>query len=62
MTEAGANPKNVQGQMRYARIATAMDIHAQHAPDSQRRAVARTMEMAETRQAQLEQSPSRTIH
>ena len=62
MIEAGANPKDVQGQMRHARIATTMDIYAQHVPDSQRRAVTRTMQMVEMRQAQLEQSQSRTIN
>lgn len=62
MIEAGANPKDVQGQMRHARIATTMDIYAQHVPDSQRRAVARTMEMVETRQAQLQRCQSITIN
>lgn len=38
MVEAGANPKDVQGQMRHSRIAT-MDIYAQFVPESQRRAV-----------------------
>jgi integrase len=39
MVEAGANPKDVQGQMRHSRIATTMDIYAQFVPESQRRAV-----------------------
>jgi hypothetical protein len=38
MIEAGANPKDLQGQMRHARISTMMDIYAQYVPDSQRRA------------------------
>jgi hypothetical protein len=29
MIEAGANPKDVQGQMRHSRSATTMDIYAQ---------------------------------
>jgi len=38
MVEAGANPKDVQGQMRHSRISTTMDIYAQFVPESQRRA------------------------
>jgi integrase len=52
MIEAGANPKDGQGQMRHSRITTRMDIYAQHVPDSQRRAVARMMDMVESRRAQ----------
>jgi hypothetical protein len=48
--------------MRHTRIATTMDIYAQPVPESQRRAVTRTMEMVETRHAQMEQSQSRTIN
>ena len=48
MVEAGANPKDVQAQMRHSRIATTMDIYAQ-VPDSQRRAVAKMMDMMESR-------------
>jgi len=62
MIEAGANPKDVQGQMRHARIATTMDIYAQHVPESQRRAVARTMAMVKSRQSQLHQLQSATIN
>lgn len=62
MIEDGANPKDVQGQMRYTRIATTMDICAQHVPESHRRAVTRTMAMVETRQAQMAQSQSWTIN
>jgi integrase len=51
MVEAGANPKDLQGQMRHARPSTAMDIYAQHVPESQRRAVAKMMEMVESRTA-----------
>jgi len=49
MIEAGANPKDVQGQMRHSRITTTMEIYAQQIPESQRRAVARTMDMVESR-------------
>ena len=34
MVEAGANPKDVQGQMRHSRISTTMDIYAQFVPES----------------------------
>jgi integrase len=33
LTEAGAHPKDVQGQMRHSRITTTMDIYAQHVPE-----------------------------
>jgi len=36
MIEAGANPKDVQEQMRHSRISTTMDIYAQFVPESQR--------------------------
>jgi hypothetical protein len=49
MVEAGANPKDLQGQMRHARISTTMDIYAQDVPDSQRRAVAKMMAMVDER-------------
>lgn len=49
MIEAGANPKDVQGQMRHSRIGTTMDIYAQFVPESQRRAVAKMMEMVAQR-------------
>ena len=62
MVEAGANPKDVQGQMRHARISTTMDIYAQYVPDSQRRAIERTMAMVETRQAQLQQFESTRVN
>ena len=57
MIEAGANPKDVQGQMRHSRIATTMDVYAQHVPDSQRRAVAKMMDMVESRRL-----PSGTVN
>lgn len=59
MIEAGANPKDVQGQMRHSRIATTMDIYAQYVPESQRRAVAKMMDMVESRRTQICQ-PGRT--
>jgi ATP-dependent helicase/nuclease subunit A len=46
MIEAGANPKDVQGQMRHSRIQTTLDIYAQFVPDSQRRAIEQTSKMA----------------
>ena len=50
IVKAGANPKDLQGQMRHTRISTTMDIYAQHVPTSQRRAVTKTMEMVRSRQ------------
>jgi integrase len=52
MIEAGANPKDVQGQMRHSRISTTMDIYAQHVPESQCRALAKMMDMVESRRTQ----------
>src|ERR1700692_3050372 len=49
MIEAGANPKDVQGQMRHSRIQTTLDIYAQFVPESQRRAVEQTSKMASER-------------
>ena len=55
MVEAGANPKDVQGQMRHSRISTTMDIYAQFVPESARRAMDKTREMVERRQAAMQQ-------
>jgi integrase len=49
MIEAGANPKDVQGQMRHSRIQTTLDIYAQFVPESQRRAIERTGDMIRER-------------
>jgi integrase len=49
MIEAGANPKDVQGQMRHSRVQTTLDIYAQFVPESQRRASELTRQMAEDR-------------
>jgi hypothetical protein len=49
MVEAGANPKDVQGQMRHSRISTTMDICAQFVPESQRRALAKMSAMIASR-------------
>jgi integrase len=49
MIEAGANPKDVQGQMRHSRIQTTLDIYAQFVPESQRRALEKTSQMVTTR-------------
>ena len=38
MAQAGANPKDIQGQMRHSRISTTMDIYAQFVPEGQKRA------------------------
>ncbi|MFI5110069.1 MAG: hypothetical protein ACHP9S_10700 [Terriglobales bacterium] len=49
MIEAGANPKDVQGQMRHSRISTTMDIYAQFVPESQRRALGKMSQMVAAR-------------
>ena len=49
MIEAGANPKDVQGQMRHSRIQTTLDIYAQFVPESQRRAIEKTSAMIQER-------------
>jgi integrase len=49
MIEAGANPKDVQGQMRHSRIQTTLDIYAQFVPESQRRAIEKTSAMIQDR-------------
>jgi integrase len=49
MADAGANPKDVQGQMRHSRISTTMDIYAQFVPESQRKAVDRMSAMVAER-------------
>lgn len=49
MIEAGANPKDVQGQMRHSRIQTTLDIYAQFVPESQRRAIEKTSTMIQER-------------
>jgi integrase len=45
LVQAGADPKAVQAQMRHSRIGTTMDIYAQFVPESQRRAVAKMMDL-----------------
>jgi len=51
MVESGANPKDVQAQLRHSRTSTTMDIYAQFVTESQRRAVSRMVAMADARQA-----------
>ena len=53
MIEAGANPKDVQGQMRRSKISTTMDMYAQFVPESARRAMEKTREMVKRRQAAM---------
>ena len=53
MVEAGANPKDVQAQMRHSRISTTMEIYPQFVPESQQRAVARMTEMVDDRVTKL---------
>lgn len=61
MIEAGANPKDVQGQMRHSRISTTMDIYAQFVPESARRAMDKTREMFERRTAAMQQLATQAI-
>jgi ATP-dependent helicase/nuclease subunit A len=49
MVEAGANPKDVQGQMRHSKIQTTLDVYAQFVTASARRAIDRTRDMADRR-------------
>jgi integrase len=49
MIEAGANPKDVQGNMRHSRIQTTLDIYAQFVPASQRKAIEQTSKMVSNR-------------
>jgi len=51
MVESGANPKDVQGQMRHSKISTTMDVYAQFVPESQRDAIAKMSAMAGQRRA-----------
>jgi|SRR6185312_14990790 len=51
---AGANPKDVQGQMRHSNIETTMDIYAQFVPESQRRALDQMSRMVAARIAKPE--------
>jgi integrase len=44
MAQAGANPKDIQGQMRHSRISTTMDIYAQFVPEGQKRAARKLTE------------------
>ncbi|HVR23922.1 MAG TPA: tyrosine-type recombinase/integrase [Candidatus Polarisedimenticolia bacterium] len=55
MADAGANPKDVQGQMRHSRMGTTMDIYAQFVPESQRKAVRQMGVAAANRIRQHEQ-------
>jgi integrase len=60
MVEAGANPKDVQGQMRHSRIQTTLDIYAQFVPESQRRAIEQTSRMATERIANAQAAKALT--
>jgi len=65
LIEAGANPKDVQGQMRHSRIATKMDIYAQFVPESQQRAISKMSAMVQQRLAAkhaTETQASQVIH
>ena len=55
------HPKDVQGQMRHSRISTTMDIYAQFVPESARRAMDKTREMVERRQAAMQRLASEAV-
>lgn len=44
---AGADAKDIQGQMRHSRIATSMEVYTQFVPESQRRAVDKLTSLVE---------------
>jgi integrase len=58
MIEAGANPKDVQGQLRHSKIQTTLDIYAQFVPESQRRAIEQTSKMVAERIANAQAARS----
>jgi integrase len=62
LVEAGADPKAVQGQMRHSRISTTMDIYTQFVPDSQRRAVAKMMDMVDSRVARAVETTNAVVN
>jgi integrase len=53
MARAGANPKDIQGQMRHSRISTTMDIYAQFVPEGQKRAARKLTEYVEQETARV---------
>ena len=62
MIEAGANPKDVQWQMRHSRISTTMDIYAQRVPESERKAVGKMMDMVAEKRSKVEKARSASIN
>ncbi len=46
LIQAGANPKDVQGQMRHSSVTTTLQIYAQIVPASQRLALGKLVEFA----------------
>ena len=62
MSEAGAEPKAVQAQMRHSRISMTMDIYAQFVPKSQRRAVAKIMDMVTKRTLKAREMASSAVN
>ncbi|HTM42490.1 MAG TPA: site-specific integrase [Terriglobales bacterium] len=61
MVEAGANPKDVQGQMRHSKISTTMEVYAQFVPESQRRAIGKMSAMVAERRAKAAAAVARTM-
>jgi integrase len=62
VAEAGAEPKAVQAQMRHSRISTMMDMYAQFVPQSQRRAVAKMMDMVTERTLKARELASAAVN
>src|SRR5215469_4981343 len=52
LSESGVSPKDIQAQMRHARISTSMEIYAQHVQESQRRGVQKMMSAVEEQRKQ----------
>jgi len=61
MVEAGANPKDVQGQMRHSKISSTMDVYAQFVAESQRRAIGKMSAMVAERRAKAAAAVARTM-
>jgi integrase len=62
MAEAGANPKDIQAQMRHSRISTTFDLYTQFVPESQRRGVAKMMDMVAERKAKMLSQESAVVN
>jgi len=62
MVEAGANPKDIQAQMRHSRISATFDLYTQFVPESQQRGVAKMMDMVAERKAKMLSQESAVVN